>query len=377
VRRFLLSISWLVAIQTILLGLFAAALLTGTWVEPGLPTLVHIAMIVLGGFLPVVLSLVGLHDPRTAARFALPSAVLTLTALLEAILASGGSRNVALALALFILLIPGIIWKIAARFGWPLPLKKSPWPILARHSLLSVATLVGIFLMVVIGSLSIVPWRPPIGDCLGRSLLDEQGVPLGVDFTAKISFVGPSVPFGIFRRHSLWSLARVQERFGQKSFKIPRFIILRGDFAAAEQSQDYFVESTGGSNTVLGHLLPIVVPFDCGHTAPLHDAGAWIRILHDGAPKSGSRLIGRVYLGVPYDRRRRKPAPGTYVNLVGANWTIVSVADGDGVYDFADLPPGTYTLRTQVTISDGRVFSDVQSFRLKEAEVRDWDIYAR
>jgi hypothetical protein len=60
-------ISWLVAIQTILLGLVAATLLTGSWVAPGFPTLVRIAMIVLGGFLPVVLSLIGLNDPRTAA----------------------------------------------------------------------------------------------------------------------------------------------------------------------------------------------------------------------------------------------------------------------------------------------------------------------
>ena len=59
------------------MGLFAVTLLSGSWVWPGYPTFVRVAVIVFGGFVPIVLSLIGLHDPRTAARFGLPVAVLT------------------------------------------------------------------------------------------------------------------------------------------------------------------------------------------------------------------------------------------------------------------------------------------------------------
>jgi hypothetical protein len=223
-----------------------------------------------------------------------------------------------------------------------------------------------------------VPWLPPVGDCSGRSLLDERGVPRGVDFTAKIVFVGPRPPYGILRgRSSLWSFARTQERFGEQSFAVPQFVILRGGFMAVDQSREYFVESTGGSNTVLGHLVPVVEPRDCGHTAPLEDAGAWIRILREAAPKSGARLIGRVYVGVRYDRRGRKPAPGADVNLEGANGTITTVADRDGVYDFTSVPSGTYTLHATVIEPNGRSFSETQPLNLKEGEVRDWDVYTR
>ncbi len=385
VRRFLLVASWFVAIQAILISLLAIALLSGSWVEPGYPTFIRIAVIVLGGFLPIVLSLIALHDPRTAARLGLPLAVLTFIPLFATIgvcyvnLVGGfGYWEAPLALSFLILAIPAIFWRIAARFGWPIPLQRSLWSILAGNLLPSGVALIAVLLMVAVGSLSSVPWFPSVGDCSGRSLLDERGVPRGVDFTAKIVFVGPRPLFGIFRgRSPLWSFARTQERFGQRSFAVPRFVILRGDFEAADQSPEYFVESAGGSNTVLGHLLPVAEPSDCGHTAPLQDAGAWIRVLREGAPKSGSRLIGRVYIGVPYDHRRRKPAPGTYVSLEGANGTVVSVADTDGVYDFTGLPSGSYTLRATATTSDGRAFSDIQSFRLKDAEVKDWDVFAR
>lgn len=204
------------------------------------------------------------------------------------------------------------------------------------------------------------------------------GVPFGVDFSAKIIFVGPRLPFGFFRGRSLWSVARVQERFGERSVDVPRFVIVRGYFEGTDQSREYFVESTGRSETILGHLLPVVEPFECGHTAPLQDAGALIRILRVGVPKSGSRLIGRVYRGGDkYDTRGRKPAPGSYVSLEGANGTITSIADADAVYDFVNLPPGAYTFEATVTQSDGRTLFDFESFHLKEGEVRDYDVFAR
>lgn len=42
------------------------------------------------------------------------------------------------------------------------------------------------------------PWWAPIGDCGGRPLLDERGIPYNIDFTARIVFVGPRT-FSKFR----------------------------------------------------------------------------------------------------------------------------------------------------------------------------------
>jgi hypothetical protein len=214
---------------------------------PGYPTFVRIAVIVLGGFLPIVLSLIALHDPRTAARFGLPLAVLTFIPQFASIAASFGvlvggfgHLGVPLAVSVLILAIPVIFWRIAVRFGWPIPLQRSLWSILAGNPFSSSVALVAVLLLVTVGSLYMVPWFPPIGDCFGRSLLDELGVPRGIDFTAKIVFVGPRVPYGILRgRLSLWSFARTQERFGRRSLDVPRFVILRGGFEGADQSREW------------------------------------------------------------------------------------------------------------------------------------------
>jgi len=59
--------------------------MSGSFVWPGYPTIIRVATILLGGFLPVVLGLIALHDPRTAARFALSLAVLAFLPLLGAL----------------------------------------------------------------------------------------------------------------------------------------------------------------------------------------------------------------------------------------------------------------------------------------------------
>jgi hypothetical protein len=55
----------------------------------------------------------------------------------------------------------------------------------------------------------------------------------------------------MLRGMSLWSLAWVEERFGERSLKVPKLVILRGSFTAANRSQEYFMESTGYSFTIL------------------------------------------------------------------------------------------------------------------------------
>ena len=70
-RRFLLFASWILVIQTPVLGFASIVLLSGDYVSPGFPTGWRIVCIVLGGFLPIVFSAVALYDPRSAARYSL------------------------------------------------------------------------------------------------------------------------------------------------------------------------------------------------------------------------------------------------------------------------------------------------------------------
>jgi hypothetical protein len=383
VRRFLRIIGWLVAIQAIFVGLFAATLLSGSWVEPGYPTFIRIAVIVLGGLLPIVLSLIALHDPRTAAQFGLPLAVLTF---LPQFVTIGGSYRVLLGK------VGGVSRLHCLCSSSPFPSSSGEFP-RAWAGQFRFNAHFGRSLRAIRSHrasrwLRFCSWSRLAPFLWCRGFLPSEIV-LGDRYSMNaVSLVASISPRRSFSSgHGLLtgfcaggrrcgpSLAHKND--SASDLEVPRFVILRGGFEAADQSREYFVESTGSSNTVLGHLAPVTEPSNCGHTAPLEDAGAWIRVLREGAPKSGARLIGRVYVGVPYDQRGKKAAPGTHVNLDATSGTITSVADADGIYDFTSVPSGTYTLHATVTEPDGRSFSDTQPLRLKEGEVRDWDVYAR
>src|SRR5260370_19662556 len=192
--------------------------------------------------------------------------------------------------------------------------------------------------LVVIAALSslFLPWWPPIGDCGGLPLLTEQGAPRNIDFTARIVFVGPRS----FHERSLWSIARVQQRFADPSSGPADLIILRGYFLPRDKSEQYFVEGAR-SRGALTHFLPIIEPVACGHTAHLEYAGVALRVLHDSPPRSGGRLIGRVYASL--ESEPRNPVQRVSVLVKGPAGTIVSVTDAQGIYDFIGLPPGHYT----------------------------------
>lgn len=215
------------------------------------------------------------------------------------------------------------------------------------------------------------PWWPLVGDCGGRPVLDEQGHPFGIDFTAKILFVGPRTFHGL----SLWSIARVEERFSGSSWWPSNIVILRGIFKATDASDEYFVE---GDRSVgaLTRFLPLIERLDCGHTGTRDYAAVAIRILRDGAPKSGVRLIGRVYTD---DRVNRLPAPGVGISMEGPSKSIISSTDGDGIYDATALPPGRYTLHLAANDASGHSAFGTKTpvFELKAGEIGGTDFYLR
>src|SRR5260370_7403960 len=219
------AVSWLIIVQAILLGMLTIAVFGGTW-EGGAVPLAE-------GTIPILLSLIATRNPRRASHIALWVAPITLLLIFPS---PWGFRAAVLVFA-GSLVIPGLFWLLTSRRNWPLPLQ---FPLIPRRpylgTILGLGMLCALVVIAVLSSLFL-PWWPPIGDCSVRPLLTEQGAPRNIDFTARIVFVGPRS----FHERSLWSIARVQQRFADPSSAPPDLLILRAYFLPNHKSQHYFV----------------------------------------------------------------------------------------------------------------------------------------
>lgn len=229
---------------------------------------------------------------------------------------------------------PGFYWRRSARRGYPAPLGAvSSWrtaPALFAGS--------GMFCALVMLSLCWslgLRWFPLMDDCSSGPLRDERGLPRNIDFTARLIFIGPRTYMG----YSMWSIARVEERFSGVAWRPPDLIVLRGAFKPQEKGERLFVEGRRSQGTVT-RFLPMVQPScSCDYTAPVGRAGLAIRVLRERSPRSGGRLIGHIYEGTRISRSR-KPIPGARVEITGPGGATVATANAGGVYDANGFPPG-------------------------------------
>ena len=355
---------WAFVLESALLSMFGLAdIARATFAT--VPSAV-IASIV-AGFIPVGASLVATHNQRVAARIYLWTAPIALLFVPLFPSVSGGMLGTTIAFGGAVIL-PGFFWRLAARRNWPSPIPQS-FP--SRHPVLTIGLAVGVFCLWVVGasfcSLAL-PWWSPIGDCGPRSLLDERGAPRNTDFTGRLLFVGPKTFLG----KSLWSIARVEESFS--SPRLPNTVILRGFFEPDDKSISYFVEGHR-SQGVFFRSLPIIEPADCGRTQYAKDATVPLRILRDGPPKSGVRLIGRVLIGRVYEKPTGRFVPGVGISIVGPAGSMVSVTDSQGVYDVNDLPPGRYTVHAQIQNAQGKISEDLRIVELKAGEIGESNLY--
>ena len=256
-RRLRQVVSWFVVVEGILLGMLVIAVAGGF----GGPTPVGIVIGMLAGLAAIVASLVAICDRRMAARIALWVSPITPLCILG-FSWEFGSIGWSAAIFSAAVLIPGFFWRITERREWP-PLIASP--LLSRQRWQVAIAGIGLSGLLAVGAsvwfLSL-PWWPPVGDCFGRSFLDEHGVPRGIDFTAKIVFVGPRT----CRGRSLWSIAHVEERLAGSRSKAPDLIVLRGFFQRRDQSRRFFVEGQASGGALL-RFLPVIEPMPCGRMA--------------------------------------------------------------------------------------------------------------
>jgi hypothetical protein len=98
---------------------------------------------------------------------------------------------------------------------------------------------------------------------------------------------------------------------------------------------------------LLSRLIPIPVYLPrggCGQSGTVPHVQAQLRILREGKPKSGARIIGEVE-GIDSDMRFSGEVAGAEVVISGPEGDTHAITDESGVYDVNGLPPGRYRVR--------------------------------
>jgi len=357
-------VGWAFVVESSLLSMFSLAnVASRTWAT--VPAVVLASIVT--GLIPFSASLIATFNQKLAARIYLSAAPIALLliplfpsefwGMLGTMVAFGGAA-----------IVPGFFWRLAARRNWPSPIPRS-FP--SQHPGLTPGLAMGIFGLWLVGafvSSLALPWWAPIGDCGTLPLLDEHGAPRNIDFTAKVLFVGPKSFLG----KSLWAIARVEEGFSTPP--LPKIVILRAFLEPSDKSVSYFVEGRRSYGPFF-RFLPMIERTDCGRTQYAKDATVPLRILRDGPPKSGVRLIGRARIGRSYGRVLGRAVPGLEVSIVGPSGPIVSLTDSEGVYDVKDLPPGQYTVHAQIRNVQGGASEGRGDAELKSGEVGEANLY--
>ncbi len=128
--------------------------------------------------------------------------------------------------------------------------------------------------------------------------------------------------------------AIVQEQFWGLPFWDHKIVLVALPLQAEEP---VFIDGTR-MHGLLTQFLPVVEVIPCNRSRLLKDAKVDLRVLRDGPPRKGVRIIGRV---LHYDG---KDAPSTRVAISGPGGTTEVMTDQDGIYDLSGMPPGQYAI---------------------------------
>jgi hypothetical protein len=183
------------------------------------------------------------------------------------------------------------------------------------------------------------PLDIPEGRCNANLSVAAQQFPDQFVFTARILLVGRS--FGS-PEYSYWSVARVQRRFPGLPSPTSDFVVFRGFFKRGERGE-HFVDGRRGPG-LLGRLLPIVEVYCCCRTQPLDRAALELRVLQDGRPKSGVRIVGIVYTDL---LATSEPARGVKMLITEPGGSVTTTTDQQGIYDLVGLPAGHYSVQVE------------------------------
>lgn len=166
-----------------------------------------------------------------------------------------------------------------------------------------------------------------------------------------------------------WSIALIRQRYWGLPWWVPNLVLL--GHLPTKKGAEYFID---GDRSVfrLSGFFPYV-DFRCAtRTRPVSEAGVEMRLLRDGPPKSGVRIIGRVM-------RRSESGnweaySGVSVKITGAS-IVTRTTDNEGIYDAVGLPPGHYAIRTDPDYESRTFMRD--HAELAEGQLKDGDVWGR
>jgi hypothetical protein len=128
--------------------------------------------------------------------------------------------------------------------------------------------------------------------------------------------------------------AIVQEHFWGLPFWDHKIVLVGLPLQAEEP---VFIDGTR-MHGFLTQFLPVVEVIPCNRSRLLKDAKVDLRVLRDGPPREGVRIIGQVM------HFNGNDAPSTQVAISGPAGTTEVMTDQDGIYDLSGMPPGEYAI---------------------------------
>lgn len=161
-------------------------------------------------------------------------------------------------------------------------------------------------------------------------------------FTAHVLYVGRVDPHAMQSGHRFgpWAIASVERRYWGLPWWSSLIVVLAPGWY--QQGETYFVDGRWPGDS---RLLPFVYTGPCRRTRPLNEAVIDTRILRDGPPGNGVRIIGLTYRrnsNVAFER-----VPGMRVEITGPNGSVSVTSDADAVYDLNGVPPGHYSIQIE------------------------------
>ncbi|MGO9864285.1 MAG: carboxypeptidase-like regulatory domain-containing protein [Terriglobales bacterium] len=337
------SLSCAVVLIGLLLGTIGVAVVAGMPVFSGHIEWDRIAGFSLFGFISLLASLVAVTSPRKAGILFLVAVPVMggcfawwqrlgpfdVSVLLPRLIVVFAGTSI-------FFIVPAAFWLITSRFGWP-PIVSARFT--AGRRILPALTIFLLFLMfAIIGTITSL-FLPPFfgGNCYKQTpTVSVQRFPGQIVLAGKIVMVGPVDSSQL----ASWSLIHIHRRFWGWPSWAPDFVILQDLFKKTEKGDEYFVDARRSSG-LLTHFLPIIEIYPCCHTQRLDRATADIRALQDGPPKSGVRIIGRVYTDMYVTS---EPARGANVLVAGPGGKTSTTTDQEGIYDLSGLPAGHYSV---------------------------------
>lgn len=342
--------AWAVFLWGLAVGLLGTTLCAGT--STGLSSKANwpgLIGLILFGFIPLLASILALRNRRQAANLFVLAAlvvagILIITGIVRRVRygefdGEGSLVESSLVIAEIsaILFLPGLFWLLTGRRGWrPLVAQRASTETPCRQPIILNTLMLSVLML---GSAFASLYLPFDFNCYkGGRPVSVQTSPRHAVFTGRVLVVArPLHSWG-----SPWALLHVEHVY----WGLPRWmrgiVFVRGYFKETDKGQQYFVDAVRNDGA-LTRFLPVVDFYRCCHTTLLKYAEVDLRIVRDGPPKSGVRIIGRVY-----DLRDSKGGMAVQdspILVTGTTGPISTRTDKDGVYDFRDLPPGHYSIR--------------------------------